>query len=387
MPDSPYLTESIVRELYEIGGLSAQEIAGLLGTGAPAVRRVMRHAGIKARSRSEAMRLQRARQIDRLVVIPEDQLRHLYLENELKPREIAERYGCSSQTVRKRLRQIGIPLSLPGRMRVVVTQQELENLYYKQGMSLREASNRLGCDHSTVRKKLAEFGLGARSYSEANLIYPRQDFSNNESEKAYLVGFRLGDLYVSTFGSGESTIVVNCGTTKQEQIDLISNLFRLYGHIQIGRPNQKGCRNINCYLNSTFDFLVPKIDAVPAWVQSNEDNSLAFAAGYIDAEGSFFIAGAAGRFAVSSYDKNIIHWLYDWFIGIGADCRPPNVAGHAGALRPNGSIYKKDVWTLNVNRKKSLAKLTALLEPRLMHAKRLSDLRRVKANVDARMRK
>jgi len=139
-------------------------------------------------------------------------------------------------------------------------------------------------------------------------------------------------------------------------------------------------------MNSTFSFLIPKVDDVPDWIRSSNSYSLAFAAGYIDAEGSFFVTGAAGRFSISSYDRNIIHWLHDWFIESGIECRPPNIAGHAGALRPNGSIYKKDVWALHVDRKKSLLELTTLLEPHLRHAKRLCDLLRVKANVEARMR-
>ncbi len=274
MLDNSCLSESTIRELYEVDGLSAQEIARQLDSKASAVRRIMRHAGIKARSRSEAMRLRRAKQIERLVLIPEHELRHLYQDIGLTTCEIAEVYECCSGTVNNRLRQFGIPLSLPGRVRVSVSRQELENLYHKQGLSLRQVSALVGCDHSTIHKKLTEHGL------------------------------------------------------------LLSGLFQPYGHVQIGKPNRKGCRNITCYLNSTFSFLTPKVDEVPDWIRSNNSCSLAFAAGYIDAEGSFYVTGAAGRFTISSYDRNIIHWLHDWFIEIGIECRPPNIAGHAGALRP-----------------------------------------------------
>lgn len=174
------LSESKIRELYEVDGLSAQEIANLLDAKASAVRRMMRHAGIKTRSRSEAMRLRRAKQIERLVLIPEHELRRLYRDIGLTTCEIAELYGCSSGTVNNRLHQFGIPLSLPGRTRVAVSRQELENLYHKQGLSLRQVSAQLGCDHSTIHKKLTEHGLAPRNYSEANQLYPRRNFSSDE---------------------------------------------------------------------------------------------------------------------------------------------------------------------------------------------------------------
>jgi hypothetical protein len=251
---------------------------------------------------------------------------------------------------------------------------------------MRQIAFRLGCDPVTVRKKLFELGLAPRSYSEANRLYPRRDFAGDYCTRAYLIGFRLGDLHITTFGSADSTVVVNCSTTKQEQLDLIAGLFAPYGHVHIGRAGLKGCRNITVYLNNTFSFLVPKEDAVPPWVQDSASCSISFAAGYIDAEGSFFLTGAEARFAISSYDRNIIHWLYDWLNRVDVQCRPPYLAGRTGAMRPNGSMYKKDVWTVTVNRKRSLLKVTVLLEPHLRHAKRSSDLQRVKANVEARTR-
>ena len=379
--------EEEVRALYEVNGYSISEIAVILNRPISTIHRMARRAGVKLRSRSEAMRLKRANDAKRLVDIPETELRHLYEELRLPTTAIARKYDCSPGTVQNRLRQFGIRLSLPGRARVDISAHELEDLYIKERLSLRQVAKRLDCDHSTVRNKLTDFSLRARSYSEANQIYPRHDFTGDLCDKAYLIGFRLGDLYVSTLGSDNSTIVINCGTTKQDQIDLITSLFQPYGHVQIGKPNHKGCAGITCYLNPTFDFLLPKADAVPSWIQADAHCSLSFAAGYIDAEGSFFLTGNEARFAVSSYDKNILHWLHGWFIGLGIECRPPYKAGKEGAIRPNGTIYRKDVWTLSVTRKQFLLHLTNLIKPFLKHAKRKRDAQLAKANVEARLRK
>jgi hypothetical protein len=332
------------------------------------------------------MRLKRAKDTDRQVNIPEGELRHFYEEQKLTTGQIAQIYGCGAATVKLRLHHLGITLRPPGRARINASEEELNDLYTRQGLSLRQIASRLECDHSTLHKRLYKHGIAARSYSEANRIYPRQDFNGNACDKAYMIGFRLGDLYVTTLGKNDTTVVVNCSTTKSEQLELITSLFQPYGHVQLGSPNRKGCRGITCYLNPTFSFLLPKTDEVPVWIQSDDECAVAFAAGYIDAEGSFLLTGKEARFAVSSYDENIIHWLGQVFNNLGVECRPPYLAGKKGYVRPNGSIYRKDLWTLSVARVKSLLHLTTLIVPHLKHAKRKRDAQLVKANVEARLR-
>jgi hypothetical protein len=55
----------------------------------------------------------------------------------------------------------------------------------------------------------------------------------------YLVGFALGDLRVRKIYQNSETIKVDCGSTKIEQINLIKNLFKKYGHVWISKPTSK----------------------------------------------------------------------------------------------------------------------------------------------------
>ena len=377
-------SEKEVRELYEHHKLSVPEIAAKLGCKPSALRWKMKRWKIGMRSRSEAMRIKRAKDTDRSVHIPKDDLRHLYEDLGISTAEIAEKYSCSISSVHNRLHQYGIALLLPGRARVDISKQELETLYVEQGLSLRQIAKQHGCDHTTITNKLKEYGLRRRTYAEANLVYSKRDFGGNPVDKAYLVGFRLGDLYVTKMGKTGQTIVVECATTKQEQLDLITGLFSPYGHVHIGDQKRKGDIGITCYLNMSFAFLLPKEDIVPKWIQTSDATSTAFAAGYIDAEGSFFISNGSARFAVSSYDQGIIHWLYHWMSNAGIQCPRPRIVGKKGMLRPNGSVYREDVWTLSVSRKGSLRRLIELLEPYLKHAKRCRDIQKAKSNIDRR---
>ncbi len=274
-------------------------IQNSIGCTHSALHRKMIQWGIQRRSRSEAMRIKRAKDLERLVHIPEHELRHLYEELGLSSDQIAEKYGCSAGTVLNRLHEYGIALSPAGRAPVEISKPELEELYIGQGMSLRQIAKRYGCDHSTIEKKLKEYGLRRRTYAEANQVYPKRDFDGSLIEKAYLVGFRLGDLYVTTMGEEGQTLAVECGTTKPEQLDLIASLFGPYGHVHIGKQKRRGDIGIACYLNMSFAFLIPKEDGVPDWVQANDTASIAFAAGYLDAEGSFYLGQDGARFAVT----------------------------------------------------------------------------------------
>jgi len=242
----------VVRELYESQELSVVEIAERLGCKPSTLYQKMKQWEIERRPRSEALRIKRAKNPDTLVHIPEDELKHLYEVLQLSSAEIAEIYGCSVGTVHNRLHQYAIPLRSPGRVPVKISKQELEELYMRQGLSLRQIAKRYGCDHSTIRNKLAEYGLERRTYAEANIIYPKRDFDGDPVHKAYLLGFRLGDLNVTMMGEEGQTIVVDCASTKQEQLDLIVSLFGAYGHVYIGNQRRKGDIGITCYLKWSF---------------------------------------------------------------------------------------------------------------------------------------
>jgi hypothetical protein len=64
---------------------------------------------------------------------------------------------------------------------------------------------------------------------------------------------------------------------------------------------------------------------MPAWVKAPFAQS-AFAAGYIDAEGSFGVYEGRARFKVDSYDEAVHVWLHDWLDAIGIRHRSKIVA-------------------------------------------------------------
>jgi hypothetical protein len=255
---------------------------------------------------------------------------------------------------------------------IKVNREQLLYWYNEERKSLRDIALLLGIDYRSLIYWMKKFDISRRCLSEALTKTWRADFSGNLDEKAYLIGFRLGDLHVSKTKPGNSaTIRVLCASSKFEQIELIRQLFEPYGYVKI-TPMINGLTNISCYLNMTFDFLLPKQDKIEEWIVSDKKFGIAFFAGYIDAEGCFGIdSNGSGNLKVESYDVGILFQLYEILKQLDVICPPPNLIKKKDSAKQK---LNKDLWRLGVYRKTSIDRLCFLLEPYLRHTKRRQDM-------------
>src|SRR3989344_8895912 len=113
--------------------------------------------------------------------------------------------------------------------------KDLEKWYVDEKLSTWKIEKKYGYCRGTLHRYLKKYGLN-RNLSVSHIVYPRKPFSGNLVEKAYLIGFRLGDLRVRKGGHTErsETIKVDCSSTKIEQINMIKKLFSKYGRVWIG---------------------------------------------------------------------------------------------------------------------------------------------------------
>lgn len=72
----------------------------------------------------------------------------------------------------------------------------LTRLYWRKQLSTLEIAELFNCNKETIRKRLMEFDIVRKSASIARMRYKKYNFSGDLIEKAYLIGFRLGDLNV-----------------------------------------------------------------------------------------------------------------------------------------------------------------------------------------------
>lgn len=265
------------------------------------------------------------------IKIPEERLRSLYLDKHTSPKKIAKIYNCSSTTVLARMRDFNIPF---------------------------------------------------RSNSEARMRYRKFDFSGDLVEKAYVTGFRLGDLNVYQTNIKSDLVVVRCHTTQVVQVELMKDLFSKYGRINISRS--KYGMHINCYLNTTFKFLLPKYKRVPSWIKNSKETILAFIAGYTDAEGNFILNQNRARFKIDSYDLRILNWIKNALQPQGIRVKFRCIA-KKGDLQSERLKYNSDLWRININDALSLRIFIKNMKPFIKHKTRLKHMIICEENINQRI--
>ncbi len=319
-------------------------------------------------------------------------LRELYWHRRMSSPDIAKIYHITPEYTRAFLRECGIKIRTKSEAKrlfynINISEKELERLYLEKKVSSPEIARKFKCSPGLIRNRLREYKIPLRPIQEALPLsntpkYPRHNFSEDLEEKAYLIGFRLGDLYV--YQARPRTIVISMSSTKYNQIKLFESLFSKYGHIWRGPkkgPHGEKETMVCCYLNNTFNFLVEKKDLIEPWILKNKKYFAAFLSGYSDAEGSFCLCGENGVFNLRSQDKNILHQIRAKLIKLGIILRPAQLARKEGTRDITGTTSNKDIWGLWIYRKDALLKLIELINPYSGHADKRKSMEIVKNNV------
>lgn len=149
------------------------------------------------------------------VLISKADLKDLYLNKALTTYGIAEFYNCSQGIVWKRLKEFNIKTRFPWN-KVNLSKTKLRNLYVRNRLSTWQIEKRLKISRGTIYRKLIDYNIPVRNRAQSHIIYPRKNFNENKTKKAYLIGFSIGDLRVRKVYKNSETIHVDCGSTKKE---------------------------------------------------------------------------------------------------------------------------------------------------------------------------
>lgn len=311
-----------------------------------------------------------------------DDLKQLYIHEKMSAPKIALRLGCSARTIYQRLKECDISIRTMSEAALLdrgvgISIEELKALYLDQHLSIYEIGERYGCSPVTIHRWLNHYGIEVRPAGGSTFEYPKKDFDGSLSDKAYLIGFRLGDLHVE---EGSWAIRIRCTSTHQEQIDLVRRLFEEYGGVWISEPREKRGVGITAHLNLSFDFLVRKADEIEDWILDDDELFLAFLAGYVDAEGSFIVSVGRAIFKLDTCDKGILQQACEKLNDMGIVLPSPRIVRQAGTWIPQFRLAsRRDLWRLTTENKSTLLRICDLLEPYLKHEKRQQDMARVKA--------
>jgi predicted DNA-binding protein YlxM (UPF0122 family) len=353
-----------LKRLYLQKNLSTHKIAKIFGCNPTAIQNRLKEYKIKSRLPKKK------------IAIPKDMLYNLYINQRLSTQKIAEKLGMSSCSVYYKLVEAGIETRQKNIIKI--SKERLKYLYHNKNLSCSEIGKILKCDHVTIFKKLNNYNIKTKSLSLANTIYPKKRFDGNDELKAYMIGFRLGDLNAKR-DLNSSIVKIKSSTTKEEQVKLIKSIYGGYGHFWMKDYN--GIYSMECALDKSFNFLVKKEDKIEDWILNKDNLFISFLAGYSDAEGNFGVYSNAARFRVRTYDKNILKQISERLNSMSIKTNF-NLESEAGMGNQNQDFYR-----VSVASKESLLKLILLLKPYLKHEKRFRDMLRCENNILERNKK
>ncbi|MCG2723895.1 LAGLIDADG family homing endonuclease [archaeon] len=328
------ISKNILEPLYLKKMYSTHRIAKIFNCDSGVIKRRLKEYGILLRKPKEK------------ITIPKSKLEELYINRQLSAQKTAEILGISSCSVYYKLKDVGIDTR--PKKKIIIDKHELSKLYVEKNLPCSKIAKKFDCDPVTIFNFLKKFGIKTRSLSESHISYPKKKFQGTDEVKAYMIGFRLGDLNVRAVNDN-STIFIKSGTTKKEQCELIKNIYGVHGHYKIDYKN--GVYQNYCNLDKSFSFLLPKQDHIEEWILNDTNCFFAFLGGYADAEGNFGVYQNRARFRLGTYDKNILKQIFDRlnFLGIRTKFR---LESKAIMGKQNNDFYR--IW---VNEKGSLLKL------------------------------
>lgn len=383
------ITPDLLRHLYHKRLLSKKEIALKLRCNITTIHKKMAKFNIHSRKQIEATQIAMSKKV---LKINKTALYDLYVKKKLAIIEIAKILKHDSGIIRRELLRNKVSLRTKSeaihfaKFKRRVPKALIRSLYYDANLTQDQIAKKLGKSRAHISLLMKEYKLKTRGPSQTLLKYPKQNFSGDLLEKAYLLGFRVGDLHVKLMPSG-NFIRVDCTSTKTEQLLLFKQLFDKYGSIWISKPRSDGNQVCMVLLNHSFDFLLPKRDGIPRWILKDERYFFAYLAGYTDAEGCIGVFNGLATFILASYDKNILRQVYRRLHFLGIPCNPPRILVKMGHRKSDGFVYRKDHWRFNLVKKSSLFLLFQALEPYLRHKKRIRDLQKARENVIVRNQK
>lgn len=190
------LNKETLKRLYVVEQKSLREIAKIYGCSAFRIRYRCLKYRIKLRPKSE-----------KRVLLKKSVLQRLYVQENKSPREIAQIFTCTPDTVHRRLRQYGIPLK--AKKSKGITKSLLHKLYIKEGKTTREIAQIIGCSRETIRYICKQLGIplrkpGSKGYDIDGLtlrrLYIKEGKNLTEIAKMFGCAVRTISKRVKRFG-------------------------------------------------------------------------------------------------------------------------------------------------------------------------------------------
>ena len=101
------------------------------------------------------------------IEISKDKLKDLYLNKGLSSEGIAQKFNYCKSAILKKLHQYDIPLRKAGKRKIFIPEEKIRELYKIQKLSIYKIAEIFNTNPVTIHNRMREYGIPARSISEA----------------------------------------------------------------------------------------------------------------------------------------------------------------------------------------------------------------------------
>ncbi len=257
----------------------------------------------------------------------------------------------------------------------------VDQLHNKKNLSLLRISKEVGRSYTAIWGLCRALEIHTRSVAEAdrNSIairskHKRTSFDGTEEERAYILGFRHGDL--TALQVSGTAVMVTSTTTHPAFAKLFHELFQRYGHIYQYPMYEEGKGykwKVAVRLDNSFQFLLqPRQEALRSYAQDRK-LFLAWLAGLVDSDGNIHTTEGEGRgrarVVVYNNDTALLQNIISHTRAVGYHFDGPYLMKPTGSITPYGIRYTKDLWYISLQRIEEVQRI--LLELTLKHTEKM----------------
>ena len=245
---------------------------------------------------------------------------------------------------------------------------------YEAGESLKKIAGE-DVDSVTVFIHLKKRGIQLRDKVEAQIEavtkYQRMPFSGNDEERAYLSGFRVGDLDVVRHGRA---VRVRTSTTHPRMSELFHGLFDCYGYVHSypRRAPVTGYEwSLEADLDGSFEFLLLGLSEVPKEFATKPRLFNSFLAGFFDAEGCLYFhrkaSGSSFEIHISNVNLRLLTSITEILLRLNYN---PKLVVHSQNSERLGWVHStSQLWRIMIWRHGEVSRL--LRETPLKHKEKI----------------
>lgn len=368
------LTKEQLEELYWKKDLSIDEIVREINCGRMKVYYWLKKFGIKRRFAGP-----------RGLNIQKEDLEELYWKQKLSMIEIGKMFGCENSNILYWMKKYGIKTRPIGYNEIKIPKETLQELYWKKKLSASQIGERFGTNHRRILKKMRKAGIPSRTLSEATTKKFKKPFTGDLSERAYLLGLRTGDFYAK---QQHLSVRMQTTSTHPAQVELLRKSVKKYGETKTYYSRNKAREDewfIYADLDKSFEFLLKKPDEIPQWILENKYYFYSFLCGYSDCEASFsliksHINAVRFIFRITAGDKKVLEQIKSTLESYGYN--PRFYFKSASGFRGTFGEFNLDMYHFIMYRKSETLRLIKNLLPHSKHNEKIDKMKYIQENKD-----